>query len=172
MTIAIIRPSYGMRSHHPDPALALPQTSGWTASQLDCARIVVSIAREFRDRQQAHVPDLAMLSACLQESSLDLGALGDGGHSRGIFQIYDVAHPGHEQEAYQPWDYCGYPQVIWTPWETAWGVLGGDAAWASIAGRGAFLEAWVPQAQGSIPWPAGLGQLRYTEAVSIMEQIS
>ncbi len=171
MTHALMRPSYGRRPHHPlNPAFDLPQTSGWTAQQVQTAKEICAIDARWR-AIGVGVPSLLHVAVCMQESSLDPQAIGDNGQSYGIHQIYQVAWPNTWQVALDPYADYAY-HIMAKRWHDVFLAMGGDGAWADVSGRPAFVQTAAPRMQGSIQWPAGLGALRYGEAVSVLEYAS
>lgn len=144
----------------------------WTPEQIQVARNLCAICwRRRMDAGSRGIPPLLMLSVCLQEEGLNPNAVGDAGQSFGIFQLYQPVHPGTAGAAVDPWRDYDYVEVR-ARWELTYGQLGGDAAWADIANRPAFVEQFAPAAQGSIAWPAGYGALRYAEAIDVLEVCS
>lgn len=140
-------------------------------SQRRVCRNIVGVARSFRLQRLWDIPDLLVLSVCRQESDWDDTALGDNGESYSVFQIYQIAHPNTWQRALDPWsNYAA--DVIYQQWQKTWLDMNGPTVWQSIIGRGSFIERFAPEAQGSVSWPVGNGDLHYAASVSMLEMIS
>ena len=144
-----------------------------TVAQLVVVKNLLVVARTFRASGHCPVPELVHLAVTLQESSWDDQAVNeaDPGGSYGPYQIDQAAHPDTAQLAVSPWANYAF-HICAQPWTAAWTQLDGATAWADTAQRGAFLEAFAPLAQGSVAWPAGLGDLRYQVALNALELVS
>lgn len=141
----------------------------WDAEQLRVARNLVAIATKY-----AVVPPLLMLAVSLQESGLHEGAVNsaDPGGSYGPFQLNLSVHPGADVTGPDPWYDYGFPELR-SRWANVFANLNGDAnTWSAPESRPAFVETFAPLAQGSIAWPAGLGAVRYSEALDLYERVS
>jgi len=149
----------------------MTQYTTWSAAQIQVVKDLRYIVEKWNFVRTVEVPLLLHVAVCLQESSLDVNAVGDNGRSYGIFQINQDAHPYTDQLATSGYADYGY-HVVRDRWELAFVQLGGPQRWPNVAQRGAFIEEFAPLAQGSVAWPQGLGSQRYAEAVNILEVAS
>ena len=140
-------------------------------AQYQVVKNLIAIAEKYRI-----VPPLLLLAVTLQESSWQEDAYNGsdpGGGSYGPFQLNQsgAAHPGTAAIATNPWYDYGFPEVK-DRWQAAYYSVGADAAWADVAGRGPLIEVFAASAQGSVAWPAGLGAVRYQQALAALEAVS
>lgn len=146
----------------------------FTTLQQQVAANLVAICRKYQQSTLAcKVPVLLLLAVTLQESGWNATAdnASDPNGSFGPFQLNQQAYPDTEPIAVNPWCDYGYFLIV-QRWENTFSSLNGLSQWATISNRGAFIEQFAPQAQGSIAWPQGLGDTRYSEALQMFEQIS
>lgn len=143
---------------------------GFSAAEVQCAANIVAIARKYRPL--GGPPELVHLAVTLQESDWDEGAAGDAGQSFGPYQLYLVAHPSLTREVCtSPWYDYAYPEMH-DRWKAAWERWAPDWTGGRMSARGRIIEAFAPDAQGSIAWPNGLGASRYATALLMLEVLS
>lgn len=146
--------------------------SSFNGEEITVARDVKAVAEKFAASGLCNVPVLAHLAITRQESGWKSDALNadDPNGSYGPYQINQQAHANTAQLAISPWaDFAFY--IMAAQWEQEW-TPEIEQLWTNPATRGLALEKFAPAAQGSVAWPQGLGDMRYSEALQMLELLS